>query len=150
MYLSLLVHPGLLPHVLRPGAQIRPSLLDPYKAVITATLERYPGLRATRLWAMVRARGYPGSRIQVQRYVRTVRPADRAEASLRLDTLPGEQGQVYRGNFGTVRAGSTTRLLSCCVLVLSWSRAWDARFALDQIPRRGPQPWWPPRAWARP
>src|SRR5438552_2487187 len=81
---------------------------------------------------MVRERGYPGSAIQVQRYVRTVRPAARAEAYLRLDPLAGEQAQVDWGNFGQVRVGSTTRLLSCFVLVLSWSRACYARFALDQ------------------
>src|SRR5262245_52831862 len=97
-----------------------------------STLEQYPRLRATRLWAMVRARGYPGSAKQVERYVRTVRPAARAEAYLRLDTLPGEQAQVDWGNFGQVRIGATTRLLSCFVLVLSWSRAAYARFALDQ------------------
>jgi transposase len=117
---------------IRPGAQIRPSALDPYKAFITATLEQYPRLRATRLWAMVRARGYPGSALQVQRYVRTVRPAARAEAYLRLDTLAGEQAQVDWGNLGTIRVGSTTRFLSCFALVLSWSRACYARFALDQ------------------
>jgi transposase len=117
---------------IRPGAQIRPSALDPYKAFITATLEQYPRLRATRLWAMVRERGYPGSAIQVQRYVRTVRPAARAEADLRLDTLPGEQAQVDWGNFGQIRVGSTPRLLSCFALVLSWSRGGSARFALDQ------------------
>jgi transposase len=81
---------------------------------------------------MVRDRGYPGSAIQVQRYVRTVRPAARAEAYLRLDTLAGEQAQVDWGNFGPIRVGSTTRSLSCFVLVLSWSRACYARFALDQ------------------
>jgi transposase len=117
---------------IRPGTQVRPSALDPYKAFITTTLEQYPRLRATRLWAMVRDRGYPGSAIQVQRYVRTVRPAARAEAYLRLDTLAGEQGQVDWGNFGPLRVGSTTRMLSCFVLVLSWSRACYARFALDQ------------------
>jgi transposase len=116
----------------RTGTQVRPSTLDPYKAFIRATLEQYPRLRATRLWAMVRERGYPGSAIQVQRYVRTVRPAARAEAYLRLDTLPGEQAQVDWGNFGAMRIGSTTRTLSCFVLVLSWSRACYARFAFDQ------------------
>jgi transposase len=117
---------------IRPGAQIRPSALDPYKAFLVTTLDQYPRLRATRLWAMVRARGYPGSVIQVQRYVRAVRPAARAEAYLRLDTLPGEQAQVDWGHFGPLRVGSTTRSLSCFVLVLSWSRAAYARFALDQ------------------
>lgn len=117
---------------IRPGAQIRPSRLDPYKAFITATLEQYPRLRATRLFAMVRDRGYPGSVVQVRRYVRTVRPQARAEAYLRLETLPGEQAQVDWGNFGALGVGRARRLLSCFVLVLSWSRAMYARFALDQ------------------
>ena len=47
-------------------------------------------MRATRVHAMLRERGYPGSAVQVRRYVRTVRPAARAEAFFRLDTLVGE------------------------------------------------------------
>jgi hypothetical protein len=46
---------------LRPGAQIRPSTLDPYKPFLLATLEQYPRLRAMRLHEMLRPRGYPGS-----------------------------------------------------------------------------------------
>jgi transposase len=117
---------------IHPGPQIRPSALDPYKAFIAATLEQYPRLRATRLWAMLRDRGYPGSAVQVRRYVRTVRPAARAEAYFRLDTLVAEQGQVDWGNFGGIQIGRARRVLSCFVLVLSWSRAVYARFALDQ------------------
>lgn len=117
---------------IHPGPQIRPSQLDPYKAFITTTLEQYPRLRATRLWAMLRDRGYAGSAVQVRRYVRTVRPAARAEAYFRLDTLAGEQGQVDWGNFGAIQVGHARRVLSCFVLVLSWSRAVYARFALDQ------------------
>src|SRR5512145_1757393 len=81
---------------------------------------------------MLRDRGYPGSAVQVRRYVRTVRPAARAEAYFRLDTLIGEQGQVDWGNFGALPIGRTRRVQSCFVLVLSWSRALYARFALDQ------------------
>src|SRR5881296_40936 len=117
---------------IRPGAQIRPSALDPYKPFVLATLEQYPRLRATRLHAMLRARGYPGGVVMVRRWVRTVRPAARAEAYLRLETLPGEQGQVDWGNFGALPIGRARRVLSCFVLVLSWSRAVYARFALDQ------------------
>ncbi len=117
---------------LRTGTLVRPSALDPYKAFIRTTLEQYPRLRATRLWAMVRERGYPGSVIQVQRYVRTVRPAARSEAYLRLETMPGEQAQVDWGFFGKLRVGSTLRSLVCFVFVLAWSRACYARFALDQ------------------
>jgi transposase len=117
---------------IHPGPQIRSSALDPYKAFIANTLEQYPRLRATRLWAMLRDRGYPGSVVQVRRYVRTVRPVARAEAFFRLETLIGEQGQVDWGNFGAIQIGRARRVLSCFVLVLSWSRAVYARFALDQ------------------
>src|SRR5438128_7792054 len=117
---------------IRPGAQIRPSALDPYKPFVLAPLEQYPRLRATRLYEMLGARGYAGSVVQVRRWVRTVRPAARAEAYLRLETLPGEQGQVDWGNFGALPIGRARRVLSCFVLVLSWSRAVYARFALDQ------------------
>src|SRR5712691_1704877 len=78
---------------IHPGPQIRPSGLDPYKAVIASTLEQYPRLRATRLHAMLRERGYPGSAVQLRRYVRTVRPAAQAEAFFRLDTLVAEQAK---------------------------------------------------------
>ena len=76
----------------RPPAvpRVRASVLDPYKPFLVATLGQHPRLRATRLHAMVAARGYVGGVVTVRRYVRTVRPAPRAEAYLRLTTLPGE------------------------------------------------------------
>lgn len=117
---------------LRPAVIHRPSMLDPYKAFVGETLEQHPRLRATRLFEMARDRGYLGSVIQLRRYVATVRPAPRSEAYLRLQTLPGEQAQVDWGHFGTIRVGHAKRALSCFVMVLSWSRAIYARFALDQ------------------
>jgi transposase len=115
----------------RPGTQIRPTLLDPYKGLIAKILEEHPRLRSTRIHQMLVARGYPGSAVQVRRYIQTVRPTH-AEAFLRLETLPGEQAQVDWGNFGKIQIGNARRALSCFVLVLSWSRAMYARFALDQ------------------
>jgi transposase len=135
---TLGVHPDTVQRAIerdrfvRPGSQIRPSLLDPYKAFIAATLEQYPRLRATRLHAMLHDRGFAGTAVQVRRYVRTVRPVARAEAYLRLNTMRAEQGQVDWGNFGPIQIGRARRSLSCFVLVLSWSRAVYARFALDQ------------------
>src|SRR5919109_5346785 len=117
---------------LRTGAQIRPTALDAYKPFLLATLEQYPRLRATCLYAMLRERGFPGSAVQVRRWVRTVRPAARAEAYLRLETLPGEQAQVDWGNFGKITVGNAERALSCFVMVLSHCRAAFARFAFDQ------------------
>ena len=44
--------------------QRRASKLDPYLALITETLERFPTLTAARLFDMVKARGYPGNGIR--------------------------------------------------------------------------------------
>jgi transposase len=115
----------------RPGA-LRPSQLDPYRVFIADTLEQHPRLRSTRLYEMAKDRGYTGSVVQLRRFVRTMRPAPRAEAFLRLTTLPGEQAQVDWGHFGKLKVGHALRPLSCFVMVLSWSRALYARFTLDQ------------------
>ena len=55
-------------------AVVRPSMVDPYRVVLQATLRQYPRLRATRLFEMVKQRGYPGSVVQLCRVVRTLRP----------------------------------------------------------------------------
>jgi transposase len=111
---------------------LRASQLDPYRALLESTLTEHPRLRATRLYEMLRDRGYQGSVVQLRRLVRAIRPAARAEAFLRLRTLPGEQGQVDWGCFGKIRIGQAQRPLSCFVMVLSWSRALYARFSVDQ------------------
>jgi transposase len=110
---------------------VRPTIVDPYKAFIRETLEQYPRLRATRIYAMVKDRGYKGSEVQIRRYVAKVRPKKK-EAFLRLSTLPGEQAQVDWGSFGKIMVGHARRTLSCFVMVLSCSRAVFARFFLDQ------------------
>ncbi len=107
------------------------SILDPYKPFIADTLAQHPRLRASRLFDMVRARGYTGSEVVVRRYVRTMRPMPR-EAFFKLETLPGEQGQVDWASFGKIKIGSAQRNLSCFVMVLSFSRAVFACFVLDQ------------------
>jgi transposase len=107
-------------------------MLDPYKAFIAQTLAQHPKLRATRLYEMIRPRGYTGSAMQVRRYVAAHRPVAAAEAYLRLTTMPGEQAQVDWAHFGRIQIGRATRSLSCFVMVLSWSRAVYARFVLDQ------------------
>src|SRR5579872_6016556 len=40
---------------------LRPSLVDPYLPFVRETLEQHPRLRATRLYQMIRDRGYSGS-----------------------------------------------------------------------------------------
>jgi transposase len=109
-----------------------PAKLDQYRAFIQQTLEQYPRLRSTRLFEMVKTRGYDGSIGTLRRYVRRVRPGPRHEAFFKLTVLPGEQAQVDWGSFGKIRIGNSERRLSCFVMVLSWSRGTFARFTLDQ------------------
>ena len=109
-----------------------PTLADPYLPFIRDTLAQYPRLRATRLFEMVRARGYSGSVVQLRRVVRTLRPHVAPTAYRRLTTLPAEEAQVDWGAFGTIRIGHGTRPLSGFVMVLSYSRAISALFTLDQ------------------
>ncbi len=113
-------------------ARVRPSRLDPYLPFVRETLERYPRLRATRLYEMLRGRGYDGSVVGLRRLVAKIRPTRPEAAYLRLSVLPGEQAQADWGCFGTIGSGRSKRALSCFVMVLSWSRAIHAVFTLDQ------------------
>lgn len=111
---------------------VRPSIVDPYLPFIVETLERFPRLQASRLYNMVRQRGYSGGPDHFRHVVARHRPKPAAETFLRLRTLPGEQAQVDWGSFGTLRVGRAERRLAAFVLVLSWSRALFVRFYLDQ------------------
>ncbi len=56
---------------------IRPSVVDPYLGFIQQILTEHPRLRATRIFAMVRDRGYPGGVEQLRRAVSRLRPQPR-------------------------------------------------------------------------
>jgi transposase len=109
----------------------RPSMADSYLPFIETTLQQYPGLRASRLFEMVRARGYPGKSDHFRTVVARYRPRPPAEAYLRVRTLPGEQAQVDWGHFGTIRIGLCLRVLWAFVMVLSWCRQIFLRFYLS-------------------
>lgn len=106
----------------------RPSIVDPYKAMIVEQLEKYPKLRASRLYEMAKERGYQGSPEHFRKVVARLRPRRSAEAYLRLRTLPGEQAQVDWAHFGKHQVGAATRALWAFVMVLSWSRHMYLRF----------------------
>ena len=72
-------------------------------AFIAETLAKYPTLRASRLYTMVRERGYPGAPDHFRAIVARLRPRPAGEAYLRLRTLPGEQAQVDWAHFGQAR-----------------------------------------------
>jgi transposase len=110
----------------------RPSIADPYLPFIVETLERYPTLPASRLYEMVKQRGYPGGPDYFRAVVARYRPKRPAEAYLRLRTLPGEQAQVDWADFGKLVIGRAIRRLAAFVMILSFSRMLFLRFYLDQ------------------
>ena len=109
---------------------VRASLIEPYRAFINQILTAYPTLRASRLYHMVRERGYPGAPDHFRALIARLRPRPVAEAYLRLRTLPGEQAQVDWAHFGKIQCGRAVRPLMAFVMVLSYSRHLFLRFYL--------------------
>lgn len=108
----------------------RPSILDPYLPFVTETLSQFPTLTASRLYEMVRERGYPGGPDHFRHQIACYRPRPQPEAFLRLKTLPGEQAQVDWGHFGKITHGRAEHALMAFVMVLSYSRRIFLRFFL--------------------
>jgi transposase len=78
----------------RGGPPPRPSQIDAYLPFIRQTLEAFPTLTASRLYVMAYGRGYRGSPDHFRHLIACHRPRPKAEAYLRLRTLPGAEGQV--------------------------------------------------------
>lgn len=117
--------------VAAPSRVSKPSIVAPYVPLIVETLDTYPRLPASRLYAMAKERGYQGSPDHFRRAVAQHRPRPAREAYLRLRTLPGQQAQVDWAHFGTHIVGSAERPLMAFVMVLSFSRMVFLRFYLS-------------------
>ena len=133
---ELSVHPDAVRNAIeaerfRSMQPLRASVVDPYIPLLRQTLEQHPSLRATRLYQMIRDRGYSGSVVQLRRSVARLRPHNR-EAFLQLHAFAGEQAQVDWAHFGHVMVGRAKRALSCFVATLSYSRALYLEFFFDQ------------------
>ncbi len=133
---QLHVHHGSVERVLRQAGlprigTARPSHIDLYLPFIGQTLEKFPTLTASRLYAMVKERGYLGGPDHFRHLISHHRPRPAAEAYLRLLTLPAEQMQVDWAHFGHLHIGRARRPLMAFVMVLSWSRRIFLRFFLD-------------------
>jgi transposase len=133
---QLHVHHGTVARVLAQAGlprigRRRSSRIDPFLPFILQTLEKFPTLTASRLYAMVRERGFVGGPDHFRHVIACHRPHPKTEAYLRLRTLPGEQGQVDWGHFGRLIIGRALRPLMAFVMVLSYSRDIFLRFFLN-------------------
>jgi hypothetical protein len=109
---ALGIHPDAVRHAIgsdhfNRASALRPSIMDPYLEFVRQTLDRHPGLRATRIYQMICERGYEGSVVQLRRAVAHLRPPVH-EPFLRLDTFPaehyGESGVMVRAASPVARA----------------------------------------------
>lgn len=133
---QLEVHPDLVRRVIgidapRVPASMRPRIIDPYRPFIDDTLRRYPKLRATRLYDMIRERGFRGSVRTVREHVALERPRPPRAAYLVTETLPGEVAQVDWAHVGEVAVPGGVRGLWLFVMVLANSRAMWGEFVID-------------------
>jgi transposase len=115
----------------RAASPPRPRIIDPYRPFIDDQLARYPKLRATRLYDMVRERGFGGSVRTVREHVALVRPRPPREAYLVTETLPGEVAQIDWAHVGKVAVAGGVRALWLFVMVLANSRAMWGEFVID-------------------
>jgi transposase len=125
---QLNVHPDVVTRAIgvlgpKPRAAQQAPVLTPFMAFVDETLATYPRLVATRLFDMLRERGYAGSLRSLRRYVKTARPRPKTEAFLRLETLPGEQAQVDWAHVGQLPVPGGHRALWVFLIVLPYSRA---------------------------
>ena len=139
---ALAVHHETVERVLglkdRKKPEPRPKALDSYRDFLQEQLQRYPRLRATRLFDMIRARGYEGSPRSVRTYVHELRPRGQAPAFLHCNPLCAEQAQVDWAQVGSVPVPGGRRPLWVFVQVLAFSRALYAELVFDQtVPSLG-------------
>jgi transposase len=131
------VHPDVVDRALDRGAERailmppRRRLVDPYTGFIDETLKAHPRLRATRLFDMIRMRGYEGGIAVLRRHVAEVRPIPRGEVYLRTERLIGEQAQVDWAHVGSLAVTGGTRPLWVFVMLLAYSRAMWAELVFD-------------------
>jgi len=79
------------------GPPPRPSQIDAYLPFIRQTLETFPTLTASRLYSMVRERGYRGSPDHFRHLIACHRPRPKAYASATcLLPIPGRRPRTAR------------------------------------------------------
>jgi len=136
-YLS--VHPSTVQRVLKKEGTIETKLLpkvsklQSFLPFVLETLNKYPRLKAPRLYEMVYERGCRCSLSYFRHWLSIHRPQSTSrEAYLRLKTQPGEEAQVDWSHCGSVQIGKAKRILSVFVMVLSFSRKVYCRFFFNQ------------------
>jgi transposase len=100
----------------------RATLLEPFESYLRERLA--DGVEnSVVLLREIRVRGYQGGHSTLKEFLRPLRRGRRVQATVRFETLPGEQAQVDLGRFRYELPNGGTRHVWAFVMVLSWSRA---------------------------
>lgn len=109
-----------------------PGKLEAFKGYLESRIRDFPELSAVKLLAEIKKQSYGGGITIVKDYLQTIRPKRTREVFLRIETPPGDFGQVDWFNTDSVIIGNTRRKLSCFVMVLGYSRMIYLEFTLSQ------------------
>jgi transposase len=107
------------------------SSVESYKPLVEKLLKEEVEVAA--IWERLKERGYEGSYSSVWRFVRRLQPL-LPEATVRVETPPGEEAQVDFGYGGYMLDPETgqARKTWAFVMTLSWSRHQYVEFVFDQ------------------
>jgi len=107
------------------------SSVEPYRDLVRQL--RRENTEVAAIHARLKERGYTGSYSAVYRFVRQMEPLSPA-VTVRVETKPGEEGQVDFGYAGLMVDPETGELRKTWVFVLtlSWSRHQYVEFVFDQ------------------
>jgi transposase len=108
----------------------RAKKLDPFVVYLEKRIEEGV-LNGNKLFDEIRRQGYQGGRSLVKNFVQPYREARRQEATVRFETLPGEQAQVDWGYFGYIEHHGRRRRLYGFVMTLGWSRVSYLEFTIS-------------------
>jgi transposase len=110
----------------------KPSKLDPYKEQIVFWLEEAP-YSALRIWEKVKEQGFNGSYSVVKHFVRGKKEQLNEQATVRFETIPGQQGQVDWAFFEDfrVKENGEEKKLYCFLMILGYSRMRYIEFVTD-------------------
>ena len=107
------------------------SSVEPYRERVGKL--RKEGVEIAAIYERLKERGYDGSYSSVHRFVRNLEPKS-PDVTVRVETPPGEEGQVDFGYAGLMIDPETGKLRKTWLfaMTLSWSRHQYVEFVFDQ------------------